>query len=122
MPELTLPDHPTLPDLQAHIKAICAERGWDNNTPEQIFLLLTEEVGELAKATRKEIKLYGEAAKPDRFHLEEEFADVLNYLMDLANHFGVDLETAYRKKHAYNAERVWEGDKEKTSPDESAEG
>jgi NTP pyrophosphatase (non-canonical NTP hydrolase) len=56
-----------------------AERGRDAT-----FRWMTEEVGELAKAMRT----------GDRANLEHEFADVLAWLMSLANIEGIDLETA----------------------------
>lgn len=52
------------------------------------FLWFTEEVGELARAI---------ARGDDRANLEEEFADVLAWLVTLANVEGVDLEGALRK-------------------------
>lgn len=51
------------------------------------FLWLAEEFGELASAV----------AKHDRENLQEEFADVLAWLVTLANVEGVDLEEAARK-------------------------
>ena len=103
-----LKEQPTLPDIQTYIKAICAERGWDKNNHLELFLLFSEEVGELAKAIRDHDGLYGEKAKSDKRKLEDEFADVLSYLIDLANHFNVDLEQALRKKQAYNETREWD--------------
>src|SRR5437868_15398586 len=85
-----LPEHPTLKDLQQYIDDVCKERGWTKDTYAEKFLLFTEEVGELAKAIRHTKGLYEEGAKPERKALEEEFADVLSYLLDLANHFQVD--------------------------------
>lgn len=107
MPQL--PPQPTLAHLQLYIKEMCAEQGWNKNNHLEIFLLFTEEVGELAKAIRKHTQLYAEPAKQTPgFHLEEEFADVLNYLLDLANYFNVDLEEAFRKKNALNQQRKWD--------------
>ena len=40
--------------------------------------------------------------------LEEEFADVFAYLLDLANYFNVDLEQAFRTKDAVNQSRIWD--------------
>ena len=103
-----LSDKPTLKDLQDHIKKIGEERGWDKNNYLEIFLLLSEEIGELAKAVRNYAGLYTEKNKlKNKFELEEEFADVLNYLFDLANCFDIDLESAFRKKDEINAGRVW---------------
>lgn len=52
------------------------------------FLWLAEEVGELASAI---------ARRDDRADLAEEFADVLAWLVTLANVEGVDLEEAVKK-------------------------
>lgn len=106
MPQI--PNKPTLADLQNHIKKIGEERGWDKNNYLEIFLLLSEEFGELAKAIRNHAGLYTEKAKNNNiYELEEEFADVLNYIFDLANCFNIDLEQAFRKKDKVNSERVW---------------
>ncbi len=51
------------------------------------FLWFTEEVGELASAI----------AKNDKKNKEEEFADVLAWLVTLANVEGVNLEQAVKK-------------------------
>jgi NTP pyrophosphatase (non-canonical NTP hydrolase) len=72
------------------------------------FLLFTEEIGELAKAIRKTQGLYQEKARQKPVELEEEFADVLSYLLDLANYFQVDLEKAFREKEQINSARIWE--------------
>ena len=56
--------------------------------PAKTFLWFAEEVGELASAI----------AKPgDRANLQGEFADVLAWLVTLANVEGVDLEEAIKK-------------------------
>jgi NTP pyrophosphatase (non-canonical NTP hydrolase) len=103
-----LPEHPTLPDLQKYIDEICQERGWTKDNYAEKFLLFTEEVGELAKAIRKTQGLYVEQAKQNRNDLAEEFADVLSYLLDLANYFQIDLEKAFREKEQVNQSRTWE--------------
>ena len=103
-----LPDHPTLKDLQQYMDEVCEERGWVKDTYSEKFLLFIEEVGELAKAMRKSAGLYDEKEKQKNFELEEEFADVLSYLLDLANCFQVDLEKAFREKEQINEGRTWE--------------
>src|SRR5258707_11629847 len=79
-----LPEHPTLNDLQHYLADVCQERGWTKDSPSEKFVLFIEEVGELAKAMRKASGLYAERAKQRDMSLEEEFADVLSYLLDLA--------------------------------------
>ncbi|HLH62453.1 MAG TPA: MazG nucleotide pyrophosphohydrolase domain-containing protein [Ktedonobacteraceae bacterium] len=104
----SLPEHPTLKDLQTYMDAVCQERGWTKDSWSEKFLLFSEEVGELAKAMRKARGLYQEKAKQRQIELAEEFADVLSYLLDLANYFQVDLEQAFREKEAMNEKRIWE--------------
>ena len=99
--------NPTLNDLQRYVAEVCQERGWTKDTPPEKFMLFVEEVGELAKAMRKAAGLYDEPAKSRTRSLEEEFADVLSYLLDLANSFQVDLEAAFRAKEQVNQARTW---------------
>jgi len=103
-----LQEKPTLTDLQAYMDQVCKERGWTKDSYSEKFLLFVEEVGELAKAIRQIRGLYDEKAKQQRVALEEEFADVLSYLLDLANYFQVDLEQAFRAKEQVNQARRWE--------------
>ena len=105
MPEF--PDKPQLKDLQEYIREMVKERGWDKNSFQDIFLLFSEEVGELAKAMRDASGMYKDKKKLKKIELEEEFADVLMYLIDLANYFDVDLEKAFREKEEVNAKREW---------------
>jgi NTP pyrophosphatase (non-canonical NTP hydrolase) len=102
-----LPENPSLKELQHYLADVCQERGWTKDTPSEKFVLFIEEVGELAKAMRKTAGLYEEPAKQHKISLEEEFADVLSYLLDLANYFQVDLETAFRAKEQINQSRTW---------------
>lgn len=68
------------------------------------FLLFMEEVGELATAIHDNRPVgtppAGKRQAPtaaERANLEEEFADVLAWLMTLANIHGLDMEAALRK-------------------------
>jgi NTP pyrophosphatase (non-canonical NTP hydrolase) len=103
-----LKSKPTLKELQQYTALLCEERGWTKDSPSEKFVLFIEEVGELAKAMRNAAGLYEERAKPQNASLEEEFADVLSYLLDLANCFQIDLEQAFRAKDQVNQSRTWE--------------
>jgi len=61
------------------------------------FTWLVEEMGELAEA------LLG---KRDRSGLEEEIADVLAWLLSVANLVGVDVEEAFKRKYGRDLEAV----------------
>jgi NTP pyrophosphatase (non-canonical NTP hydrolase) len=97
----------TLVELQKHLGDTCKQQGWDQNSVTQVFLLFSEEVGELAKAIRQETGFKGEKKPDNKDNLVEEFADVLNYLMELANRFDIDLTDAYFQKHRINNTRQW---------------
>ena len=58
------------------------------------FLWLSEEFGELAHALGR-----WERGDPDMKNLEEEFADVIAWLMTLANITGIDLSQALENKY-----------------------
>ena len=97
----------SLTELQKHLDQTCKENGWDKNSVTEVFLLFTEEVGELAKAVRKETGFKDEKKPDNHDNLREEFADVLNYLMELANRFDVNLAEVYFEKHKINQTRQW---------------
>ena len=103
----TVKNEATLAELQQHLDKVCKEKGWDKNSIPEVYLLLNEEIGELAKAIRKTTGFKGEAKPETNDNLVEEFADVLNYLLELANRFDVDLTEAYFKKHKINSTRTW---------------
>jgi len=105
---LPLPPLDGLRLLQRYSDQMCRMRGWVGNPASELFLLLSEEVGELAKAIRNREGIYlqsGRDVPPDE--LEKEMADVLSYLLHLANHFGIDLAEAFAKKERLNADRAW---------------
>ena len=107
------PETLTIAALQKHTADICRYFEWDKLGDDQTFLLFIEEVGELANAIRKIRRLAEDKAKAGateqerRDLLSEEMADVLSYLADLANRYGVDLEKAYRDKTDHNFSREW---------------
>jgi NTP pyrophosphatase (non-canonical NTP hydrolase) len=108
----SLPEQSTLQALQRYQHDLCEERGWTQSSDLEIFLLFSEEVGELAKAIRNKKGLYIEKGKERpqaQAELEKEMADVLCYLLELANVLGVDLDGAFRRKEAANALRQWGG-------------
>ncbi len=105
--KLFLKKQPTLKDFQQYVRDLVKERGFENDNIPEIFMLLSEEIGEMAKAARKRInmKTDNNSHKPD---LELEIADVFIYVLDICNHFDVDLEKAFRDKEEINKKRVWE--------------
>ena len=101
-----LPETPTLGDYQSYLKEIVKLRGFDDETPPELFMLFLEECGELAKAARKQQNL--KTGKHSKDHnLAHEAADVFVYLIEICNAYGVDLEKAFREKEEINSKRTW---------------
>lgn len=103
---MSLPDKPTLKEYQELVAQLVTDRGFDKETPPEVFMLLVEEVGELAKAYRKTSGM--KVDQQSRVHeLEEEAADIFWLLIDLCNRLDIDLEQAFRDKEKKNASRSW---------------
>lgn len=105
--KLHLKEDPQLKDFQNYIAEMLKERGFEGQSIERIFLRFMEECGELAKAVRKGTGLHVDADS-EHFEVAHELADVFNYLLDIANHFNVDLEQAFRDKEEINKKRTWQ--------------
>lgn len=76
-----------------------------DNTPDAIdkyFQKLVEEVGELSKAIRKDIRLDKNGIKGT---VEEELYDVLYYVICLSNMYRIDLEKCAILKEELNKEK-----------------
>jgi NTP pyrophosphatase (non-canonical NTP hydrolase) len=106
MSNLYLKENPALRDFQQYIREMLDERGFQKETIEQVFMLFLEECGEMAKAARKSAGIKTDA-RSEQFHLSEEIADVFIYLLDICNHFDIDLEKAFREKEEINKKRTW---------------
>jgi NTP pyrophosphatase (non-canonical NTP hydrolase) len=111
----------TLADFQAFHRWMDQQKGFGSD-PFFTLLLLTEEVGEVAKVLKR---IWWRAAilaqdTPEaagdaratalaeyREELGQELADCLAYIVKLANNTGIDLHDAYRRKMAINMQRTW---------------
>ncbi|OGM93356.1 hypothetical protein A2333_02895 [Candidatus Wolfebacteria bacterium RIFOXYB2_FULL_49_7] len=105
--KLHLKENPELKDFQNYIAEMLEERGFAGQSIEKIFMLFTEECGELAKAARKSDGMHVDG-NSEHFEVAHELADVFNYLLDIANYFNVDLEQAFREKEEMNKKRTWQ--------------
>jgi deoxyguanosine kinase len=88
------------------------------------YILLTEEVGEIASELvrvwkdgkklvvegRSRSEAHQEAVNRHRAALRSELADLLAYTIKLANYTGIDLEQAYQDKMKRNIGREWPGE------------
>lgn len=102
----TITKKSTLQGLQEFVKQMEVERGFSHETVLEKCLLLGEEVGELFKAIRK-----SQGIKTDSNSkigsIEHELADVLIYVLSIANKCNIDLEAALISKEEENQKRKW---------------
>lgn len=104
-----LNENKTLTEVQEYIRKVIEIRGFDKQLPEQTMLLLTEEVGELAKAIRKDkTKMSIDNNKIANYDtIESEVADVFIVLTTICNKFDIDLFSALKNKEEENLKRKW---------------
>ena len=101
-----LPTTNSLPELQAYIWQMNIERGFNTEDADKKLIMLVEELGELAKAVRKEVGLKFTATTEQK-EIREELADVQIVLLGLASMLKVDMLEAVRAKEAKNQQRTW---------------
>ena len=94
-------------DLQKYIKDMIETRGFKNSLLERM-VLLTEEIGELAKEVRKtDNNLYIDINKEYNSSLENEITDVFICLMGMCELIDMDIVEGLKNKEKINFERVW---------------
>lgn len=96
----------TLAEWQSFIKQRTIDRGFQDESVQDEFMLLVEEVGELAKAMRP-LNGITYATDSQKLELEHEAADVFWLLTCVCNSLGIDLAEAVRSKEAKNNTRTW---------------
>jgi len=82
------------------------QRGFNLTDPSKKLVMLLEEAGELAKATRKiaGLKFTDTTMQTD---VREELADVQIVLLGLASMLDIDMFEAVKEKEAKNRKREW---------------
>ncbi len=98
-----------LDKIQDYIKNVIDIRGFGQQPVEQEVLLLIEEVGELAKAIRKEkTNMCIDKSKIKNYDtVENEIADVFIVLNSICNTLNINLFDAFYEKERINVERTW---------------
>ncbi len=127
-PQLMLEELKTGPhrlsDFQQFHVSLDADKNFDTDMFIN-FILLNEEMGELAHALtgiwKERARLqtsglqtedaYRKALETYRDRMRDELADCLAYLLKLSNYAKIDLEEAYLEKMSINADRIWESGK-----------
>ncbi|MGK5054747.1 nucleotide pyrophosphohydrolase [Janthinobacterium sp. RB2P8] len=97
----------SLLDIRARLRAFAGERDWDQfHTPKNLAMALSVEVAELAEHYQW-LPTGADAELDDakRAGIRHELADVLMYLVRLADKSGVDLHAAVLEKMVLNAQK-----------------
>ena len=94
-------------ELQKYIKDMIETRGFKNSLLERM-VLLTEEIGDLAKEVRKtDNNLAIDINKEYNSNLENEITDVFICLMGMCELIDMDIVEGLKKKEKINFERIW---------------
>lgn len=98
---------PALSDLTQRLRDFAEARDWDRfHAPKNLAMALTGEAGELAAEFQWLSEAESAALDPERLaRVRQEAADVLLYLLRLADRLNFDLAEAALEKLALNAER-----------------
>lgn len=95
--------------LQERLRAFASERNWEQfHTPKNLSMALMVEAAELMELFQWKTPEESRAARTDqvlRTRIGEELADVLLYLLQLADHTGVNLDHAVDDKLSRNAKK-----------------
>lgn len=106
--ELTkLNEKSSIKDVQEYINKMVEERKFDKETKQDIMLLLTEEIGELAKEVRKSTNIKMDEKRSRQEKLSDEIADVFMYILAMCRVADVDLLEALIEKEKKNMHRTW---------------
>ena len=95
----------SLEDLRARLRAFAAERDWNQfHTPKNLAMSVAIEAAELMEHFQWRTAAESSALDdPARREVAHEMADVLLYLVRLADVLGIDLADASREKIGLNA-------------------
>ena len=88
-----------LNDYKIFTADLCRNKGWNKVNVNTVWLLLTEEIGELASAIRQEQHTYKKSGlkKNKGVDVQMEMADVFSYLFQLAGMLDEDLDDMWEK-------------------------
>lgn len=99
----------SLREVQQYIKAVNTVRGFEEQPIELTMLLLTEEIGELAKSIRKNAtNMSTDVNKQYSYDsIESEVSDCLYVLASVCNRLDIDMFKCLKEKEKENIHRVW---------------
>lgn len=91
------------------VSDICKQRGWDQVPIDTVWLLFTEEIGELASAIRQRHKCFAKRPR-GRDNVQDEMGDVFSYLFQLAFLLDIDLDEMWRRNLTKMQQKIYVSD------------
>ena len=88
-----------LNDFKNETRVMCINKGWDRVNVNTVWLLFTEEIGELASAIRQYNKVFkkNHLKKERGTDVTMEMGDVFSYLFQLAGMLEIDLDEMWMR-------------------------
>ena len=104
-----LTDKSSINEIQSYIKEVMQIRGFNKEKSSDKILLLVEEVGELAKAIRKNENNLGidKTKEYNYSSIESEIADIFIVLLSICDILNIDLLKVFLDKEEENIKRIW---------------
>lgn len=84
----------TLNEYKRKTMNLCKSKGWSTVPIPVLWMLLTEEIGELASAIRRSTNQFPDKKK---ITIEGELMDVFSYLLQISDYFNIDLDVEWEK-------------------------
>jgi NTP pyrophosphatase (non-canonical NTP hydrolase) len=97
----------SLKEVQSYVNEMIDVRGFGDETLKDLMILLTEEMGELAKEVRKLVHMKTDVSKKSTVDIEGELADIFIYLLSICRNLNIDLFEAFKVKEEKNSSRIW---------------
>mgnify|MGYP006100176971 CR=1 FL=1 len=97
-----------LNEYKMKIMDMCKYKGWDTCSVEKVWLLLTEEIGELAGSIRRTNNHFRDKKK---VKVEDELGDVFSYLFQIAGILDIDLNQMWISNQNKSLQKKYYKDK-----------
>ena len=97
-----------LNEYKMEIMNMCKYKGWDTCSVEKVWLLLTEEIGELAGSIRRTNNHFRDKKK---VKVEDELGDVFSYLFQIAGILDIDLNQMWISNQNKSLQKKYYKDK-----------
>lgn len=97
-----------LNDYKMQVMDMCKYKGWDSCSIEKVWLLLSEEIGELAGSIRRTNNVFRDKKK---VKVQDELGDVFSYLFQLAGILDIDLNKMWTTNQTKSFQKKYYKDK-----------